>query len=89
MTEPTLWQRRMRAFQNELHRNDPHANTMESRRRCAGRVIVSLQIFLKCEPSSSADHYLLAIAATCWSAVFASDASSGIRRSCSTPITAT
>lgn len=26
---PTLWQRRMRAFQNGLHRNDPHGNTME------------------------------------------------------------
>jgi hypothetical protein len=29
MTEPTTWQRRMRAFQNELHKNDPHTNAME------------------------------------------------------------
>ena len=30
MTTPTPWQRRMRAFQNDLHQNDPHANTMEA-----------------------------------------------------------
>jgi len=26
---PSPWQRSMRAFQDELHRNDPHSNTME------------------------------------------------------------
>jgi hypothetical protein len=33
---PTPWQGRMRALQDELHRNDPHANSMQRAFQCLG-----------------------------------------------------